>query len=280
MLDWRRLFPESDFRHPMALRPGNAKAFFSFEESYPVLTIFNERCRWIEDWDEVPRYVAAEPDALAAVTEFVSTFHVEGDILLPSDCAFKLSCAAGMALEPDWVLLRADASSVYRMIAGAVCFPSGWAMREKMGKPIDEIHSIVPGLNAALGRQINSFLAKLPPKAEWERENWGVSADTELNHHPSRARTKLGPHATLDATWIRLERQLFYKLPHSGAIVFGIRVSHHLLSEVASETDAAGRIARALETMPEDMAVYKGIGAARGALIAQLKEKAAGASRS
>lgn len=280
MLDWRRLFPDSDFRHPMALRPGNAKNFFSFEEAYPVLTIFNERSRWIEDLDEVARYVAAEPDALADVTEFVSTFHVEGDILLPSDCAFNLSCAAGMALEPDWVLLRADAVGVYRMIAGAVCFPSGWAMREKMGKPIDEIHSIVPGLNVALGRQINSFLEKLAPEASWERENWGVSADTELNHHPSLARKKLGSDATLDATWIRLERQLFYKLPRTGAIVFGIRVSHHRISDLAAESEAARRLSRALETMPEDMAVYKGIGAARAALVAQLKGNVAGASRS
>ncbi len=129
----------------------------------------------------------------------------------------------------------------------------------------------MPGLNAALrAHQINAFLAKLQPGVSWERENWGLSADTELNHHPSRNLKKLDATATLDQTWIRLERQLFYKLPESGAILFGIRVSHHNAAELAKEPEAAARFARALETMPEDVAVYKGIGAARGALLALL----------
>src|SRR5438034_8163832 len=97
----------------------------------------------------------------------------------------------GALIESDWVLLRADDQGVYRLIAGAVCFPSGWSLQGKLGKTIDEIHAIVPGLNAALARQINAFMAKLAPGALWERENWGLSADTELNHHPSRPLKKL-----------------------------------------------------------------------------------------
>jgi hypothetical protein len=270
-LDWQRLFPDSDFRFQMGLRIGDAKAFFAPEERFPTLTLFNERCRWLENWDEVWDCAAAVDDALDVVTQFVQTFHVEGNILLPSNCARKLAVAVGMELEPDWLLLRADENGVYRMIAGVICFPSGWAMREKMGQSIDAIHAIVPGLNAALGRQINAFLEKLAEGAAFERENWGLSADTELNHHPKRALEKLGADATLDKTWIRLERQVFYKLPRSGAIVFGIRVTQHLMSDVCAETGAAKRIARALESMPIDAAVYKGIDTARATLIAQLK---------
>lgn len=269
-LDWQRLFPDSDYRFAMGLRPGDARAFFAPEERYPALTLFNERCRWLEDWDEAEHCAAADADALDIVTQFVETFHVEGNILVQSDCARKLAIAVGMELEPDWMLLRPDAAGVYRMIAGVVCFPSGWAMRDKMGQPLHSIHAIVPGLNAALGRQINAFLAKLAEGAAFERENWGLSADAELNHHPKRALPKLTAQATLDKTWIRLERQVFYKLKRSGAIVFGIRVSHHLLHDVCAEPDAAKRIARAIVTMPPEAAVYKGIEAARASLIAQL----------
>ncbi len=275
-IDWRRLFPDSDFRFPMNLRRGDAKAFFAPEEQYPKRTIFDERSRWLgsEDRDEVWKYAAADADALKIVAQWVETFHLEGEIFTPVDDAERLCAAAGLALEPDWLLLRPDQHGTYRMAAGAVCFPSGWALRETLGNPVEEIHAIVPGLNAALGRQIHAFLSKLAPETAFERDNWGLSADTELNHHSSRGLKKMDGSETLDSTWIRLERQVLYKLPCTDTIVFGIRVSNHLLRDVCEESDIAGRIVRALETMPREVAVYKGVGAARETLIAQLKDAA------
>jgi hypothetical protein len=97
----------------------------------------------------------------------------------------------------------------------------------------------------------------------WERENWGLSADAELDHHPRHRRPRLIGEETPDQVWIRLERQLLVRLS-GGGILFGIHVSNHRLDEVASSGEGLSyRIARALRTMPEESACYKGINESR-----------------
>ena len=59
--------------------------------------------------------------------------------------------------------------------------------------------------------------------------------------------------------------------PDSRAILFGIRVTNHRLDALlAAHPALAGRMARALETMPAPLAAYKGLTAARPALGRQL----------
>jgi len=170
--------------------------------------------------------------------------------------------------------LRPDADGVFQVVAGVVCFPSLWSLPEKAGRPIHEVHGPVPGLNAAVGRQIDTFLGRLAVGDEWERENWGLSADDALDHHPRHPRPALTGAATLDSTWLRRERQLFARLP-GGGLVFGIRVSAHRLDRLcASHPDLAPRIARALETMPEPVAAYKSVTHARAEIARRLRSLA------
>src|SRR5258708_419043 len=87
----------------------------------------------------------------------------------------------GAAWEPDFLLLALDSMGNIVLVGGCVCFPSSWSLAEKIGRPIDVIHGIVPGLNAAIGAQIQGFLKKLRPGACWLRANWGLSRSPELN---------------------------------------------------------------------------------------------------
>lgn len=116
-------------------------------------------------------------------------------------------------------------------------------------------------------------MSRIKPEAAWERSNWGLSADAALNHHPLLQLPRLNSNATLETTWLRLERQFLTRLPRSNAILFGIRVSNHRVDElVASFPLLAARLERALQTMPEPMAAYKSLAAARHSLIRQLHE--------
>jgi len=243
--DWQKLFPAADFRLPMALRPGSAPAFWSpWDVTGKLLA---ERRRWL----------AKSPELFAASLRDVEPGKSE---------ALAWMRSLESEPEPDWVLLSSDVEREPVVLAGEVVFPSMWSLPEKLGRPLSSVHAPVPGLQKALGASIQSFLARIESGAEWQRENWGMSAHQELNNHPARSLPGLTANARLETTWIRLESQFLTRLPQSRCLLFGIRVSHHRLDEVATLPDIGERIARALRTMPDAVAHYKGLALARDSL--------------
>ncbi|PAW63773.1 MAG: hypothetical protein B9S36_04015 [Verrucomicrobiia bacterium Tous-C2TDCM] len=258
--DWLRLFPDSDYRWSMSLLPGDGRDFFSHSRDGEAI-LGQRRRQLAEQAADYAVLPAVAGDLVGEVLERLEVWQGR---------RFRDAMEAGTSLEPDWVLLRADEEGVFRVEAGVVCFPSHWSLPEKVGMSLEAVHGPVPGLNDTLARQIGIFLAKLAPGSEWERENWGLSANPELDHHPRHRWPQLTGGEAPDQVWIRLERQLLVRLS-GGGILFGIRVSNHRLDEVAGISECLpARIARALRTMPEAAAGYKGILAARSAIAARL----------
>lgn len=176
----------------------------------------------------------------------------------------------GRVWAPDFLLLAPDAAGVIVLQAGCVCFPTHWDLGEKIGCPLAAIHTPVPMLNDSLGRQIDGFLTALRPGVVWERWNWGLTATPERNNHPGVGRPRLTAEAAIEGTWLRVEHQAFVRLP-TGAVLFGIRLVIEPLRGIVRAPAAAARLAQLLETMPEAVAQYKGVGPARAALIAELR---------
>jgi len=129
----------------------------------------------------------------------------------------------------------------------------------------------VPGLNANIGAGIHKFLTALKPGVASLRHNWGLSRSVELNQHPDRPLPRLDATVNVDEVWLRVEHQALVALPKSGGILFGIRVVNHSLVEVKADSVAATRLCRALETMSEEMARYKGLATARGRIVRLLR---------
>jgi len=178
----------------------------------------------------------------------------------------------GTAWEPDFLLLKPDSTGRIILVGGCVCFPSSWSLAEKMGHPMEMIHGVVPGLNPAIGNQIHGFLTKLRPGVAWLRANWGLTRSAELNQHPERKLPRLDPTVRLDETWLRIERQMLAALPQNHGVLFAIRIATHPLAEIQQNPQIAPRLRRALETMPEPMAQYKGIASARANIISLLRD--------
>lgn len=248
--DWGRLFPEADYRLSMGLRPGDAGLFWS-------------------DWSEGGRLAAERGRWLGTAPELYAGCLPEGEAAEEEARVWMRSFSAGP--EPDWVLMSAGTGSEPVALAGEVVFPSVWSLPEKLGLPMSGVHEPVPGLHERLGSGIHSFLSHLKAGSVWQRENWGLAADAELNHHPARALPKLTCDARPETTWIRLEHQCLTRLTGSGCILFGIRVTCHRLDEVAALPGMAARICQALSSMPEPLARYKGLLEARAALVAALE---------
>ncbi|MBI5774145.1 MAG: DUF3445 domain-containing protein, partial [Verrucomicrobia bacterium] len=179
--------------------------------------------------------------------------------------------ALGRAWESDFLLLAPGGDGEFRLVAGVVCFPSSWRVTEKIGRGLEFIHGPVPSLNPTLGPAVRQFLARLRPGVAWLRSNWGMSRSPELNHHPDRHLPRLTPPLAPDEVWIRIENQALVALPASRGILFGIRLEVHSLTELKQDAAATQGLRRALQTMPEDIAVYKGLSAARAELVRLLE---------
>jgi hypothetical protein len=262
---------EGKFRFEMGLRQG--------DESF-----FQASSRNVEILAEREAVLTANPARYAAMLD-------EGADLLQKLRAYARKSAGvdlandgasitdpcidlGRKWEPDFLLLKPTADGVHRLVGGCICFPSSWDLREKLGHPVDVIHEPVPTVNENLGSQISAFLRRIKPGVVWERWNWGMAAVDDWNHHPALAHPRLVEGSTLADSWLRVEHQAFRSLDADGGLLFGIRITVISLTEFTRNRDAALRLAELLETMPDDIAVYKSLATARLPLARQLREAA------
>jgi hypothetical protein len=260
------LFPDEDYRFHLTLRKGNLSDFFGS----PNASTLAERQHWLEA--DAAHYAAALDGAEGLLTELetlaASWLPAFAQSPAGDDTMVQRLVALGRKLEPDFMLLSKDEAGVFRLRAGVVCFPSSWALTEKMGMTLDGIHGVVPGLNSSLGSAIEQFLGKLRPGVPYERANWGLAATPELNMHPSRARPRLILPFDLQRIWLRIEDQILAALPATGGILFGIRLRIVPLIELLDDRPLRAGFHRAITSMPEALVAYKGFDLIRNQLIA------------
>jgi hypothetical protein len=263
-------FPDENYRHTLKLRSGEPAEFFQptreaamrRAERTVLLSASAAQCAALLPEGEP---LVAETVELARAWRSLSDDAANEIAQAPSP--WEQLLALGRAWEQDFLLLRPDADGRQRLVGGVVCFPSSWTLAEKVGHDVAWIHEVVPGLNEALRAPIDSFLAKLRPGVAFRRHNWGLSRWPQLNQHPALNLPKLAPPLRVEDVWLRLEHQALVALPRAGGVLFGIDVRVHPLAEIVAEPEAARRLRRALETMPEPMAQYKNLLAARDELL-------------
>lgn len=259
------LFRDEDYRFHLTLRRGDVAAFFSRPDS----AVLAERRAWLTS--DPDRYVLADPESLDVVEETEEILGASSPTMAGGDiaaCTRNRLIALGCGLEPDFVLLRRDDDAVLRVRAGAVCFPSWWALEEKRGQTVDTIHAVVPGLNTSLGSVITPFLDRLKPGMPYERSNWGLAATPELNLHPALQRPRLQAPLDVEQTWVRIEDQILAALPRSRGLLFGIAIRVVPLRHLLDEPTLRRGFLRAVRTMPTDLAAYKGMGPVMRDLLA------------
>lgn len=274
-VDLSDLFPAADYEFRMGIRRGEPAEFFRASALHE--SILTERRHWLAETPEA--YMGVLPGGAALIDEAIAFFG-EWGTLSGAELQFVSGAPEplrrlqrlGERIEADLLFLAPGKSGQMEMLAGCVCFPSSWPPAEKFGRPMAEIHSPAPGLNSSLGSQIDTFLSRLRPGPAWLRSNWGLSASAELNQHPDRSLPRLTPELRLDQIWLRVERQALVLLPASGGMLFALQIENESLDLLKGEApEAALRLVHALETMPEEIARYKGIALVRESVIQQLR---------
>jgi Haem-dependent oxidative N-demethylase, alpha subunit-like len=263
--DWSRLFADSGFRWQMGLRTGDAQSFFAPTPENREILAERNSCL-----NESPADYAVMIDAGRPLLEETHQFAVACGALDPA--ADNTLETLGRALEPDFVLLLPSPDGPV-VAGGVVCFPSSWALPEKIGRTLHETHGPVPALNPQLGERIRTALDRLSPGAAWERENWGLSRDGKRNHHPHREWKRLDETVEPDEIWFRLERQFLYRLPQTGGILFGIRLEITPWHELIKIETARAGLRRAFEAMPPEIASYKGLATASPRILGWLTDR-------
>jgi hypothetical protein len=158
-----------------------------------------------------------------------------------------------------------------RLEAGCVCFPSRWSLADKMGLDSDGIHGPVPRFAGALAASTTAYLEKVQLHKPVWRLNWTIH-DSDQLFAPVAVHRALGLTArdVLDRTFLRVERQTLRRLPRTGYVVFTIRTYVTSMAAVAADPGRRCLVHEVIETLPDDLAAYKGLAAFRPALLEAL----------
>jgi hypothetical protein len=260
------LFPDADFRHRMRFHSGTVAGFFGPTSEHSA--VLAERRRWLDE--EVATYAGATEAGgrllVEAIELLIAAGVIDREIAFPQAPAAELAAMLGREVEPDFMVIE-PAEGALRLVGGCICFPSSWSFAEKLGRPLEGIHAIVPELNDRIGPAIQAYLMRLPAGTVALRSNWGLSRSAERNQHPKRQTPRLDATVEPSEVWLRVEHQLLTRLPCTGGILFGIRLSNHGLAELRQVPELRRRMRRNLESMPEAVARYKNILAARPRLL-------------
>ncbi len=211
--------------------------------------------------------------------------------LLDQAITFRLGDAATLPLPPlDWLarqmqedllLLAEDAARGTPLVAGHLCFASGWSLDEKVGQSFSLIHEPVPHFAERIGRPADLLMQRLKTGHATGRVGWSLTTDPELNHAPCLAhQRRRGEDITVadvgQRCHLRLERQTFSRLPRTRAVLFTIHTYRAPLATALSVNTAerARCLAGALRTMPPMLQGYKRIIPYREGLLAYLDAQA------
>lgn len=187
-------------------------------------------------------------------------------------------------VQEDLCLMQPDEDGKWRLTAASVCFPTRWRLEQKIGRPLDEIHSPAPQLTEKLARPMARFFDQLKPGRGVWRLNWSVLDDPALYQPTGHSRTDNRDDITAenagDRLWLRAERQTLRRLAEGRAILFTIRIHVRPLKDLAAKPEAAARLADSLATMPADIYGYKSFRPYGAALTQYLRNLAAHGSLS
>ena len=125
----------------------------------------------------------------------------------------------GRVVQEDLCVMQ-EAGGEHVLSAAVLCFPAGWKLAEKLGRPMMRIHAPVAKYTEDVGRRVQ----RLMDAVREETPLWRANA------HHSRAPlfNPLSEDAPKDSVaqgempFIRSERQCLVRLPQSRAVVFSI----------------------------------------------------------
>ena len=119
------------------------------------------------------------------------------------------------------------------LTAATLCFPAKWTLSEKLGRPLSRIHAPVAAYDPRIAQRVQRMFDAVRPDRPIWRFNLFPEETDELflpfREAASAARVMGKCH------FLRSERQVIRRLPHTGAVVFSIHSFVTPLDQVPPE---------------------------------------------
>lgn len=196
--------------------------------------------------------IAVMPGAEAAVEELYATVIAEelprlgfpraGDVVTrPDGVRVRLDPARPLAtlghlFQEDFCLMEAGPDGEHVLTAAVLCFPAGWTLAEKIGRPLMRIHVPVPKYTDDVGKRVQRLFDAIRPEAPLWRANAHHSRAPLFNplreDHPKDMSEGAMPY-------IRSERQCLIRLPQTRAVVFSIHTYVVRVEDLTPDQSAA-----------------------------------------
>jgi len=265
-------FDGSEPLFKIGLRPFDENAWLDFDDTFDFF--LTEKKRLLTEIPE--RVFQAEEDTQNAqqeVFDLICDYIQKYDLPMREvDCSLSPLLQAAMLVQEDLVIMRKSEQG-WRLVAGSVCFPSSWALKEKIGKPLHDVHAPVPDFNEGSrnASMIERIFDNLQIGMPVERFNWSIYNDDAL-YHDDRSSEHMNQRTEC---FLRVERQTLTKLPKSGDILFTIRIyvdPFDALKQRNDKAEIAQGFIRLLNMMNGAELAYKGLDEGRDVLISRLRK--------
>ena len=126
----------------------------------------------------------------------------------------------GRIVQEDFCILQKQGDE--HVLSGAVlCFPASWMLSEKFGHPLTGIHVPVDSYDNGVAVRVQRLFDGVQSGRPLWRYNMLRYNDPAL-HQPRSQYARRGDQGDKNAEYIRSERQVILRLPHTKAVVFCI----------------------------------------------------------
>ncbi|WP_309667393.1 DUF3445 domain-containing protein [Tabrizicola sp.] len=140
----------------------------------------------------------------------------------------------GRLVQEDLCLMEAQ-DEEYRLTGAILCFPAGWTLAQKIGRPMTRIHAAVEPFTEDMARRVHRMFAAIRPEQPLWRMNFLTYDDPVLHQPRLEGQSRPRPMGNF---FVRSERQCLLRLPQTRAVVFAIH-TYVVLAETLTEAETA-----------------------------------------
>ena len=157
-------------------------------------------------------------------------------VTVPLDPARPL-ITLGRLCQEDFCLMQEDGQGEHLLSGAILCFPAGWRLAEKLGRPMLRIHQPVAKYTGDVARRVQRLMDAVRPGMPLWRANGHRSRAPLFNPLPEDQPKDLTAQDAMP--FIRSERQCLLRLPVTGAVVFSIHTYLVRVEDLTAEQAAA-----------------------------------------